>query len=471
MAKGNPVVEIDITDTGVTTSQEVARLLLLGIKTVAGSLVVDTPTRVFSDSEGTDFAGEGSQLDQMILAARGQFSRVNLTIVALDAPAGAASQGVLTFGGAATTANPLILQIEDQIITVPVAIADAGANIATSAALEVAEFPKLHVAGTANLLTLELDALSFGEHGNLIRIRVVKIPDGVTAVVTTPMSGGSGAGDVGAALAALGAVRYDYIVLPDTNAVNLTAVIAELNARFTGKEAIDGHAFAGIRDTVGAMATFALGEDTKQISAIGDPFIPTNPWATAAGVAAARASRDNPVFSIRDINLTTVTAPDEGEYLNPDDLDSLSVAGVTTFIYVQGIPRVNRMPTLAKSNDNAAPSEAFYDTETKITVSAYRALRKLLFEAQIGKTFVDDASATEFSIETSRRIIDTEGLVQLMTAQFTDVFLTLAWVSDFDGWLESLVIEKTDANTATYTENPKINGILYFVKGLIAFKR
>lgn len=471
MAKGNPAVKIEVTDTGATTSAEEARVLLLGIKTAAGTLAVNTPTRVFSDSEGSNYAGEGSQLEQMILAARGQFSRANITIVALAEPAGAAAQGVFTFGGLATTANPLILQIEDQTITVPVPIGADGTAIATAAAAEVAKYPKLHVAATQVLATLELDALSLGEHGNLIRLRVVKIPDGVTAVLTTPMSGGTGAADVGAALATLGAVRYNYIVLPDTNATNLTAVVAELNDRFTGKEANDGHAFAGLRDTVGTMATFGLGEDTKQITVFGDPFVPTNPWAQVAGIAAARASRENPALSIRDLNLVTIVAPEEGEYLNPDDLDTLLVAGVSTYIYVQGIPRVNRMVTLAKTNDNGAASEALYDAETKFTVSEIRAFRKVRIEAELGKTLVDDASETEYDIATSARIIDVEGMRQILLAQFTDEFLPRAWVSDFAGFEDSLEIEKTDANTITYTETPKINGIFYTLNGLIAFTR
>lgn len=470
MTKGDPSVNIGITDTGATTSSGPKRVLLLGIKTASGAGAVDTPTRIFSDADGTNFAGEGSQLEQMILYARAQFPRVNLTAVAMDAPAGAASVGSVAFGGAATTATPLLLQIEDKTITVPVSIGDVGSDIATSASAELANFPKLHVGGVANLADLDLTAKSFGEHGNLIRIRVKEIPPGVTATAT-PMASGTGAADVAAALASLGAVRYHLIVLPDTNATNLTAVIAELNDRFTGEEAIDGHAFAGLRDTVGTMATFGLGEDTKQVTVFGDPFVPTNPWAQVAAVAAARAERDNPIFALFDVPLTAITAPDEAEYLPPNDRDTLLLSGVSAFYFVQGVPRVRRMVTLAKTNDDGQTSEALYDAETKLTISEYRALRKLLFDAELGKTLVDDISASEFGIETSRRIIDAETMRGLMIAQFIDVFGPLAWVSDQAGFQDSLVLEKTDANTLTFVEAPKINGIFYFANGLIAFTR
>ncbi len=471
MANVVPGVTIEIDDTRATTPGVAAvKVLAVGIKTPAGSLAVDTPTKVFSDSEGESLAGKGSQLEQMVRYFRAQGPRVSLTIVAMDAPAGAAATGTLTFGGAATTAQSLILQVEDRTVTVPVPIGSDGTAVAAAAVAELADpsFDILHVTAANVLAVLTFTARSLGEHGNEISFRVQTLPPGVTATPAA-MSGGTGAPDVASALATLGSERFNYIVAPDTNATNLTAIETFLDDRFTGTKALDGHAIVGKRDSVSNLATLGLGEDTAQITIFGDPNVPTNPWAQAAVIAAARANLENPKLSIRHINLTPIVAPDSTLFLDPDDRNTLLVAGISVYHFPTGTPRVDRFVTLYKTNSDGNASTAFFDAETKLTISEYRQFRILITGPEIGKTLVEDVAATNIGVDTLPRVIDVEGIRSLYINQYNNVFGGLAWTSNNDEFAESLVVALTAPDTVTIQEFPTINGILYQVPGTISF--
>jgi phage tail sheath gpL-like len=215
------------------------------------------------------------------------------------------------------------------------------------------------------------------------------------------MASGTGDPNLSAAIAVLGGTRYKYWVLPDTAAGNLTAAITELDDRWTESRQIDGHAFIGRRDTVGTLATLGLGEDTKHITIFGDPYMPANPWTWAGRVAGLRATVANPKLTLYNIDIPGLIAPDETEYLQPSDQQTLLASGIATFHFVGGKPRVQRMVTLYKTNGLGQPSEIFQDAETKLTASEIRQLQLIVLQPYIGKTLVDDIGAVQYDIDTA----------------------------------------------------------------------
>lgn len=478
-----PAVEARISDTAESTSStDLVRSLIIGIKLPSGSLAVNTPTRVFSDGDGVNYAGLGSQAAQQVARFRSIAKRANLTLVLVDAPAGAAASGSFTFGGVATTANPILLQVEDTTVSVPVAIGDDGTAMAASAeaVLAAAGYNYLHVTASAALAVLTITAKSDGIHGNSINLKVLEPrPPGVTVGVT-PMTGGAGVPDVASALAALGALRYNYICLPDLDSTTLTAVKAVLDDRYQADNATDGHAFGAIRDTVANMATFGLGIDDKHLTVLADPTVPTNPWNQAACVAARRALQTNPKLAIRNLNLSGLTddnrvggvvPPLETEYIDPDDASTLLDAGLSTYHFPGGNARVNRTLTLAKTNDLGQPSEANLDLETKITVSAIRQERIRVLEPVLGYILTDDASSTQYDTDVIGNIIDPEGIRQIFINQYREEFIPAGWCSDPEGFEESLIASITAPDTVTWLSEPTVNGNLYKLPGTIAFKR
>lgn len=452
---------------GSSSSAGPARILLIGIKLSSGSQAALVPLQIVSDSQADEAFGVGSQLAAMVRYCRAQARGLDITAVAVDeAGGGAAASGTVTFAGTATTAQPMLLQVEDETIQVPVAIGDDATAVAASADTELgaAVYDSLHVTSGAALAVLTLTARSNGPHGNDVNIRVLKAPPGVTATVAA-MSGGTTAPDVDAALQALGGVRYHYIVPPDADATNLADLKAFLDDRWTKDKAIDGHAIVGKRDTVSNLATLGNGVDDKHLSIVGDPSVPTSPWAQAATVAAARAGRANPISTIRNDALRAIVAPAPSLRLTPDEKETLLAAGVTVYWYVQDVPRIDRFVTTAETNDLGQPSDVFYDVERKITASAMREERVLLLQPLIGRVLVDDAGATTYNLDVE--VIDAEGIRVLILDQYENTWQPRGWVSDVSGFEASLVVQKVNRNRFDWQSEPRVNGHLYQAHGTI----
>jgi phage tail sheath gpL-like len=443
-----------------------SKILVFGIKTGSGSLAVNTPTQIFSADDAAVLAGRGSQAHQMAVAVFGANRDAEVTLVVMAAPAGAAATGTLTYSGTATTATPIILQVEDQSVVVPVAVGDSAATIASAANSAMAEFTNLHVTSSVLLAVQTFTARSNGAHGNQIRFGVLQNTPGIT-ITPVAMSGGTGDPALSTAIAALGGTRYKYWVLPDTAALNLTAAITELDDRWTEARQIDGHAFIGKRDTVGNLATLGLGEDTKHITIFGDPYMPANPWTWAGRVAGLRASVENPKFTLYNRDIPGMVAPLETEYLQPADQQTLLAAGIATFHYVGGRPRVQRMATLYKTNGLGQASEIFYDAETKLTASEIRQLQLIVLQPYIGKTLVDNIAGAQYDLSTAADVIDADGIRQVMVSLNLEVFQARAWTDDAEYYEANLQVARTGANELTINSSPPIPGTNYINTGTI----
>lgn len=442
------------------------KILVFGIKTASGSLAVNTPTRVFSADEAATYAGRGSQAHQEVAAVFQAYRSADVTLVLMAAPAGTAATGTLTYAGEATTATPIILQVEDQSIVVDVAIGDDDEAIAAAANAAVNEYLDLHVSSSVLAAVQTLTARSIGAHGNQIRFRVLQNTPGVT-ITPVAMAAGAGDPDLAAAIAVLSGTRYKYWVLPDTAATNLTAAITELDDRWTKDRQIDGHAFIGRRDTVGNLATLGLGEDTKHVTIFGDPKVPANPWTWAGRVAGLRASVENPKLTLYDLDIPGLLAPDETEYLQPADQQTLLASGIATFHYVGGKTRVQRMVTLYKLNGLGQPSEIFQDAETKLTAAEIRQLQLVVLQPYIGKTLVDDVGAVQYDVDTADKVIDPEGIKQVMISLNLEVFQARAWTDNAAYYEQQLQVTRSGANELTINTSPPIPGTNYINTGTV----
>lgn len=442
------------------------KILVFGIKTSAGSLAVNTPTMVFSADEAATYAGRGSQAHQEVAAVFQANRSADVTLVLMTAPVSAPATGTLTYAGVATTATQIILQIEDQSVVVPVAIGDTAATIAAAANVEVNLYLDLHVTSAAPAAVQTFTARSHGAHGNQIRFRVLQNTPGVT-ITPVPMASGTGDPDLAAAIAVIGGTRYKYWVLPDTAALNLTAAITELDARWTKDQQIDGHAFIGRRDTVGTLATLGLGEDTKHISIFGDLKVPANPWTWAGRIAGLRATVENPKTTLYDLDIPGLVAPDETEYLQPSDQQTLLASGIATFHFVGGKPRVQRMVTLYKLNGLGQPSTIFQDAETKLVAGEARQLQLTVLQPYIGKTLVNNVSDVQYDTATAGTVIDPEGIRQVLLALNSEVYQARAWTDNATYYAENLQVIRSGPNELTINSSLPIPGTNYVNTGAI----
>jgi phage tail sheath gpL-like len=447
-----------------TPSTDRRRVMAIGIKLPGGTLAVNTEKDVFSEADAIEYAGEGSQLVQMVRAVRAQDPRAKLTIVAMDAPVSAAAVGTFTFAGTATTANPAILRIEGRRVTVPVAIGDDGTAVALAAdtVLTGAEFDSQHTASTQALAELTLTAKSHGVHGNEILLEALTLPPGITVTIVQP-TGGAGAPDLDSALQAIGPTRYNYTILGDTDATNLADFDTYADELWTKEIQRDTHGITFKRADVSTLSTFGLGLDNKHLTTFGSPDMPNNPWYIAGVIAAARFSQSNPKASLHGDDLKLV-APSTDKRLKTTDIETILQAGVSAFHYVQDVPRVLRFLTLQKTNDLAQPTEAFLDAETKFTASEIRQSQILILDPEIGKILVDDMSSVQWTVGTTVQIVDVRRIRQILISQYSgnaDSFEAQAWVGNVAGFVEALEVSKVNSTTVAIVSVPYINGIAY----------
>jgi hypothetical protein len=215
------------------------------------------------------------------------------------------------------------------------------------------------------------------------------------------------------------------------------------------------------------LATLGLGEDTKHITIFGDPYVPANPWTWAGRVAGLRASVENPKLTLYDLDIPGLVAPDETEYLQPADQQTLLSSGIATFHYVAGKTRVQRMVTLYKLNGLGQPSEIFQDAETKLTAAEIRQLQLVALRPYIGKTLVDDVGAVQYDVDTADKVIDPDGVRQVMISLNREVFQARAWTDNAEYYEANLQVVRSGANELTINTSPPIPGTNYINTGTI----
>jgi phage tail sheath gpL-like len=463
-----PGVSVTISDLASASLTTASPIVVFGIKTSGGSLAVNTPTRVFSADEAAEFAGRGSQAHQMVAGVFSAYRNAEVTLVNMAAPAGVAATKTLTYSGTATTATSILLQIEDQTVEVPVSIGDNATTIAAAATTALAPFTNLHVTSGSALGVQTLTARSIGAHGNMVRARVIRNTPGVSIAIATGVTG-TGDPNLTTAIAALGGSRYKYWVLPDVSATNLAAAITELDDRWTRERQIDGHAIAGVRDTVGNLASFGLGEDTKHVSVFGDPYTPANPWVWAGKITGLRARVENPRLTLSTDDIPGLIAPPDSEFLLTSERLTLLTAGIATFQYVNGRARVERFVTLYKTNALAQPSTVFQDAEVKLTASECRTLQVLVLRGEIGKILVNQIGEVQYGVDVANKIIDAEGVRKILLGLNTEVFQRRAW-TDGDAastafFGENLQVVRSGQNELTFTCTLPITGTNYVNEG------
>jgi phage tail sheath gpL-like len=195
--------------------------------------------------------------------------------------------------------------------------------------------------------------------------------------------------------------------------------------------------------------------------------VPANPWTWSGRIAGLRASVENPRLTLYNLDIPGLLPPDETEYLQPSEQQTLLSSGIATLRFVNGRSRVQRMVTLYKNNGIGQPSTVFQDAEVKLTASEIRQLQITVLQPYIGKVLVDDIGGRQYGVDTADQIIDPEGIRQVMISLNREVFETRAWTDDADYFEEQLQVVRSGENELTINTSPPITGVNYVNNGTI----
>lgn len=352
------------------------KILAIGQRLAAGTVAAGVPTQIVSSAQAEQAFGRGSMLAAMCAAALSANRFAELWAVALDDDgAGVTAAGAVTFTGTATAAGNINLYIGGKRVRVAVAVGDTGANVATAVAAAINADTSLPVTAAVDAVVLtevDITARHKGEAGNGINLQFNyyfgdSTAAGITAALGSAMAGGTTNPDITTAIAAIGAVQYNTVLLPYTDAANLAAIEDELGFRWEGTNANDGHAYTAFAGTFSATSTLGDARNSPHVCIMGAGKSPTLPWIFAANFGAVVATQNAPQNIGRPLQTLVLDAclpPKSGEEFTPEEREQLLRDGVATY-YVDdgGLVRIERAVTTYKTNSFGAPDPSYRDVE------------------------------------------------------------------------------------------------------------
>lgn len=273
------------------------RVLLIGHKLSAGTLLLGTIAQVNTESDVVALAGEGSMLTAMWRAAKANADvslPIDIVAVAPAAGAAAAHTTVLvdTDGANVTAAGEVVIYIGGVRIAVGVTQADTAATCATALIAAINAIPSLPVVAEATETAAEvmLTCKWVGATGNAVDVRSAYYPDdaqapGVTLTIPV-MTGGTTSPDMDAVVTAMTSYRATEIVTPFTDSTGLAALEQELANRWSANNMQDGQLVFCLRGNVSDITTALATRNSDQVHTIAVKNDCTSPWETAAMAAA-----------------------------------------------------------------------------------------------------------------------------------------------------------------------------------------
>lgn len=270
--------------------------VLLGNKTTAGTMPLETEVDCYGEDEARTLCGEGSELFHMARAAFQANPSVALKLVAVTASAGAAATGTLVFTGPATTSGTVGVSVLGEAIEVPFSAGDTATAIGAAVAAAInaqADWPLTAANATG---TVTVTARHAGPRGNHLALRARIIAGtgvGVTPPATGYLTGGTTSDDPQAALDMLSAVQRTYVIAPYVDATQLQKFKSHVDAE---EEPLIGHrkwVLFGSTDTLGATTTLTTGLNFPRLQCAWQEKSDVTPAMLAAALGARRALQES----------------------------------------------------------------------------------------------------------------------------------------------------------------------------------
>lgn len=365
--------------------------VIIGHKLTAGTAPVGLLTPLGGTDPNTLF-GPGSILADMAQFARWHDPVGEIYVLPVAEQGGATARVDTVTFTAATAAGTLVRYLNGEVISIPVAAGDTGAQIATRFAAAIyagyVRFSKRMqwtVTATVAGAVVTLTARHSGTVGNQFRLDAGLAgdeidPPGVTATVanTTP---GAGDVDLAAALALLNARDADWITSAfAATATQLDVVKTFLSNSGGGRWAPTvqkgGHYTTAMSGSLATLTTFGATRNDAHVSVVGLSNYPHPIWCVNAAINAVIARSKNLAASIteaieisrplRTLALEGIRPPKtDVDRWNDADRNTLyrnGIAGLT--VDRDGTVRIERVVTTYQTAPSGVADATFLDVET-----------------------------------------------------------------------------------------------------------
>ncbi|MGE0671970.1 MAG: phage tail sheath subtilisin-like domain-containing protein [Methylibium sp.] len=450
------------------------KILVIGQRLAAGSVIQGVPTRMLSAAQAEEAFGRGSYLAAMLAALKNANTYTECWAVALDDNgAGAAATGTLTVGGAPTVNGTLNLYIAGQRVQVGITSGSAAAAIATAIAAAVNADTSLPVTAAAVGAVVTLTARHKGEMGNSIDVRPnyyfgEQLPKGMTLAIVA-LSGGTTNPDVQTAITAIGDEQYHTVICPFTDAANLTKIEALMSARFGPLVQKEGHAFASVSGTHGASLTVGNARNSPHLTIVGAGRSPTPPWIWAAVTGGVDAFESDPARPRQTLELPGLLAPAEADRWTRDERNLALYGGIaTTIVDAGGRVLIERLITTYKTNAFGVADISYLDIETLRTIAYLR----FSVRSRIALKFPRYKLANDGTRYGAGQAIVTPNVIRAELVALFRQWEEAGLAEDFDQFKRDLIVERsgTDPNRVDAVIPPNVINQFRVFAGQVQFR-
>lgn len=308
------------------------KVLLVGQRATASPVLAGVITDVFNDTDAGKYFGYGSQLHMMATAAISTFPGMALQAIAVDDAGGAvAATGTITATGTATAVGSVTVCIGNDVVVVPVAVADTPTIIGAAIAAAVTARPDIPVTAAAVAGVVTLTAKNKGTLGN--QMKVSTLITGATGVTAPVVAMASGATDpaIAATLAIAFTAGHTIIATAFNDAPNLQALRNHLDSVSSALEQRGAIGCAGHTGTLAQATTLAASINGGRVSLGLVPSTLSTSFEVAAAYAALAASEEDPARPLNTLPLNGIGIIPLANRLARTEQESALANGVTPF--------------------------------------------------------------------------------------------------------------------------------------------
>jgi len=297
--------EFDITSKARGLVPLTQRVALLGTKLTAGTQAVLTPIQCFTEADGDNYFGKGSELALMVRAALAAAafmgSSPQIWAVAITDPGGAKATRTLTVTGPATAAGDVVFRVAGRTLRAPVA--NGATAIQVAAAIRDAILAKPEtlpvtaaVGSNPNEHVVTATANHFGVNGNDIKVVMDSMPTGISIVVANGASG-TGTYDITAALDVLVDKRYDAKAIANHTSTDVTDFKAHIDVVNDKAAKLWTMCYLAETGTLSAGTTLSAASNYKDVVVVTAEGFPNLPGEIAATYATTVESVSDPAHN------------------------------------------------------------------------------------------------------------------------------------------------------------------------------
>lgn len=359
------------------------KILVIGQRLTAGTVAELIATQVTSADQAEQFFGRGSMLSAMLKQLKAVNRWTECWAIAIDdLDAGVAAAGEIAFSGSPTVAGTLNLMIAGMRVRVGIASGATAAAIATAVAAAINAQTDLPVtAAVDGVVTTQVNvtARHKGLTGNDIDIRLnyyvgEATPAGLTVAITA-MADGAGNPDIDDVIAAIGDTQYHTIIMPYTDAPNLTSLETELADRWGPMRQLEGRAYAGASGSHATLTTLGESRNSPHVTTVGAFKSPTPPWLWAAawGGTIAYYGNIDPARPFQTLPLPGLLPPAEADRFTQEERNLLLFDGISTFLVdAGGVVLIERAITMYRLNAYSIADISYLNVNTMLTLAYLR---------------------------------------------------------------------------------------------------